>query len=478
MDDQHDEILVRRSRAEMDGGAARFEFERPGVRPSDVVSRPSRRWRLRWLFWVLLVLAIVGAVAWYYPRPESQPKTAGRSQFGGPVPVGVATVQKGDMPVTLTGLGTVTPLATVTVKTQINGYLTQVAFQEGQMVKKGDFLAQIDPRPYQVALEQAEGQLAKDQALLKNAQLDLVRYNTLVAQNSVATQTRDTQVSLVAQDQAAIKTDQAQVDAQKLNLVYAHIVSPVTGRVGLRQVDAGNYVQTSDANGIVIVTQLQPISVIFTLPEDNLPAVLKQLHAGASLAATAYDRTNTTELGKGNLETVDNQIDTTTGMVKLRAIFDNEQEILFPNQFVNVQLLVDTLRDTNIVPTAAIQHGAPGAFVYVVKPDQTAAVQQVKLGPGDGQHIAVLEGLQPGEKVVVDGSDRLREGAKVTLAATGSPGGTAPGAQQDKGQPQAASGQGASPPADPPAPADRRSAQPHAQRQDEGQGGGHRRNTQ
>jgi membrane fusion protein, multidrug efflux system len=188
------------------------------------------------------------------------------------------------------------------------------------------------------------------------------------------------------------------------------------------------------------------------------------LHAGASLAATAYDRTNTTELGKGNLETVDNQIDTTTGMVKLRAIFDNEQEILFPNQFVNVQLLVDTLRDTNIVPTAAIQHGAPGAFVYVVKPDQTAAVQQVKLGPGDGQHIAVLDGLQPGEKVVVDGSDRLREGAKVTLAATGSPAGTAPGAQQDKGQPQAASGQGASPPADPPTPADRRSAQPHAQR--------------
>jgi membrane fusion protein, multidrug efflux system len=464
MDDQHDEILVRRSRAEVDGGAARFEFERPGVRPGDVVSRPSRRWRLRWLFWVLLVLAIIGAVAWYYPRPETQPKTAGRSQFGGPVPVGVATVQKGDMPVTLTGLGTVTPLATVTVKTQINGYLTQVAFQEGQMVKKGDFLAQIDPRPYQVALEQAEGQLAKDQALLKNAQLDLVRYNTLVAQNSVATQTRDTQVSLVAQDQAAIKTDQAQVDAQKLNLVYAHIVSPVTGRVGLRQVDAGNYVQTSDANGIVIVTQLQPISVIFTLPEDNLPAVLKQLHVGASLAATAYDRTNTTELGKGNLETVDNQIDTTTGMVKLRAIFDNEQEILFPNQFVNVQLLVDTLRDTNIVPTAAIQHGAPGAFVYVVKPDQTAAVQQVKLGPGDGQHIAVLDGLQPDEKVVVDGSDRLREGAKVTLAATGSPAGTAPGAQQDKGQPQAASGQGASPPADPPAPADRRSAQPHAQR--------------
>ena len=442
MDDQHDEILVHRSRAEVDGDAARFEFDRSGVRPSDVVSRPRHRSRLRWLFWLLLVLAIIGAVVWYYHRPSEQPKTGGRNQFGGPTPVAVATVQKGDMPVTLTGLGTVTPLATVTVKTQINGYLTEVAFQEGRMVKKGDFLAQIDPRPYQVALEQAEGQLAKDQALLKNAQLDLQRYNTLVAQNSIATQTRDTQVSLVAQDQAAIKTDQAQVDAQKLNLVYAHIVSPVTGRVGLRQVDAGNYVQTSDPNGIVVVTQLQPISVIFTLPEDNLPAVMKQVHAGAALPVTAYDRTGTTELGKGRLETVDNQIDTTTGTVKLRAIFDNEQEILFPNQFVNVQLLVNTMKGVDIVPTAAIQHGAPGAFVYVVKPDQTAAVQKVKLGPGDGQQIAVLDGLQPGEKVVVDGSDRLREGAKVTLAAAGNPGDAAPAAQQIKGQ-QQGEGQGA-----------------------------------
>ena len=452
MDDQHDEILVHRSRAELDRDAARFEFERPGVRPIDVVERPSRRSWLRRLFWVLLVVAIIGAAVWYYPRPESQPKTGGRNQ--GPAPVAVATVQKGDMPVTLSGLGTVTPLATVTVKTQINGYLTEVAFQEGQMVKKGDFLAQIDPRPYQVALEQAEGQLAKDQALLKNAQLDLQRYNTLVAQNSIAKQTRDTQVSLVAQDQAAIKTDQAQVDAQKLNLVYAHIVSPVTGRVGLRQVDAGNYVQTSDPNGIVVVTQLQPISVIFTLPEDNLPAVMKQVHAGATLSVTAYERTGTTELGKGRLETVDNQIDTTTGTVKLRAIFDNEQEILFPNQFVNIQLLVDTLHDSDIVPRAAIQHGAPGAFVYVVKPDQTVAVQKVKVGPADGQNIAVLDGLQPGEKVVVDGTDRLREGAKVTMAGSGGEG-------HEPGEPKAAAGPGSPPPAD-----------------RQGQGGGRRRTAQ
>src|SRR6516164_8227452 len=298
MDDQRSEILPR-SRREIDGDVARFEFERPGLRPGDVVSRPARRSRLRWLFWMILVLAIIGAVVWYYPRPESQPKTAGRSQFGGPVPVALATVQKGDVPVTLTGLGTVTPLATVTVKTQISGYLTEVAFQEGQMVKKGDFLAQIDPRPYQVALEQAEGQLAKDQALLKNAQVDLQRYNTLVAQNSVATQTRDTQVSLVAQDEATVKADQAQIDAQKLNLTYCRIVSPVTGRVGLRQVDAGNYVQNSDPNGIVVVTQLQPISVIFTVPEDKLPEVMKRVRAGAILAVTAYDRTGATELATG-----------------------------------------------------------------------------------------------------------------------------------------------------------------------------------
>jgi multidrug efflux system membrane fusion protein len=322
------------------------------------------------------------------------------------------------MPVTLSQLGTVTPLAMVTVKTQISGYLVQVAFREGQMVNKGDFLAQIDPRPYQVALEQAQAQLAKDQALLKNAQLDLQRYNTLVSQNSIAKQTRDTQISLVAQYEATTKADQAQIDAQRLNLTYCRIVSPVTGRVGLRQVDAGNYVQTSDANGIVVVTQLQPISVIFTLPEDNLPEVMKRVRAGAVLPVTAYDRTGSTELAQGKLDTVDNQIDTTTGTVKLRAIFDNEQEVLFPNQFVNVKLLVNTLHDADIVPSAAIQRGAPGTFVYVVKPENTVGVQKVKLGPSDGQRIAVLSGLEPGENVVIDGTDRLRDGAKVTIAPT------------------------------------------------------------
>src|SRR5215469_8698767 len=464
MDDQRSEVLAPPERVRIDDDV---------VRPAHAEEVPRRRRSpFRPLLWLLLIVAIIGAAVWYFPRPQPQPKNGGRPAAGAPVPVSVAPVEKGDMPVTLSQLGTVTPLATVTVKTQISGYLTEVAFQEGQMVKKGDFLAQIDPRPYQVALEQAEAQLAKDQALLQNARVDLQRYNTLVAQNSIARQTRDTQVSLVAQYEATVKSDQAQIDAQKLNLTYCHIISPVTGRVGLRQVDAGNYVQTSDPNGIVVVTQLQPISVIFTMSEDNLPAVMKQVHGGASLSVTAYDRTGNTELGKGRLETVDNQIDTTTGTVKLRATFDNEQETLFPNQFVNVRLLVNTLKDADIVPTAAIQHGDPGSFVYVVKPDQTAAVQTVKLGPGDGQHIAVLEGLKPGQKVVVDGSDRLREGAKVTLA-------RAAGDHPDSGKPQAAAGDGSST-ADPAAAPAQQPDQPHVRQQGEGPtlGRGRRRDTQ
>jgi multidrug efflux system membrane fusion protein len=383
-----------------------------------------------------LAAAIVAAAIWNFPRPEPQPKNAGRPAAGAPVPVGVAPVETGDMPVTLSQLGTVTPLATVTVKTQLSGYLVQVAFREGQMVNKGDFLAQIDPRPYQVALEQAQAQLGKDQALLKNAQVDLQRYNTLVAQNSIAKQTRDTQVSLVAQDEATVKADQAQIDAQKLNLTYCRIVSPVTGRVGLRQVDAGNYVQTSDPNGIVVVTQLQPISVIFTLSEDNLPEVMKRVRAGAVLPVTAYDRTGATELAQGKLDTVDNQIDTTTGTVKSRAIFDNDQLVLFPNQFVNVKLLVNTLHDADVVPNSAIQRGAPGTFVYVVKPEKTVAVQKVKLGPSDGQRIAILSGLEPGESVVIDGTDRLHDGAKVTISSPQPAASAADGPPQPQDQQQ------------------------------------------
>jgi membrane fusion protein, multidrug efflux system len=444
MDDQHSEVLAPPGRLRVDHDGAR------PAEPGGVVSKSTRRSRLRPLLWLLLVAAIVAAGIRYFPWPDTQPKNSGRPPAGAPVPVGVAAVEKGNMPVTLSQLGTVTPLAMVTVKTQISGYLMQVAFKEGQMVNKGDFLAQIDPRPYQVALAQAEGQLAKDQALLKNAQLDLVRYNTLVAQNSVAKQTRDTQESLVGQNQATIKSDQAQIDAQKLNLTYCRIISPVTGRVGLRQVDAGNYVQTSDPNGIVVVTQLQPISVIFTLPEDNLPEVMKRVRAGATLPVTAFDRTGANEIAKGKLDTVDNQIDPTTGTVKLRAIFDNEQETLFPNQFVNVKLLVNTLPDADIVPNSAIQRGAPGTFVYLVKPDRTATVQKVKLGPSDGQRIAILSGLQPGDSVVIDGADRLRDGAKITVAPPAPPNGAAgQSASQQGGQEAVApAAQSSAPPQD------------------------------
>ncbi len=344
MDEQRTDIHPPEARAREERDPARRDAGDLVAEPGQTAARPRRRWR-RVIVWLLLLAAIIGAAVWFLPRLTHKPSPGGRAISTGAVPVGVATVAQGDMPVTLSGLGTVTPLATVTVKTQINGYLMSVGFQEGQRVKKGDFLAQIDPRPYQVALEQAEGQLGKDQASLNNAEIDLKRYTTLVAQNSIATQTRDTQAALVLQDRATIVSDKAAIDAQKLNLVYCHIISPVTGRVGLRQVDAGNYVQTSDANGIVVVTQTQPISVIFTLPEDNLPDVLKQLHAGATLQATAYDRTGTQKLDTGTLETVDNQIDTTTGTVKLRAIFNNPQEILFPNQFVNIKLLDRNLKE-------------------------------------------------------------------------------------------------------------------------------------
>jgi multidrug efflux system membrane fusion protein len=404
------------------------------AQPGPPPAAPRSGWRSAlWLVIVLLVVA--GAVAWVVLRAGKVSAPAGRFQSSGPMPVGTAKAEARDMAIELSGLGTVTPLATVTVKTQINGQLIDVAFKEGQIVNKGDLLAQIDPRPYQVALAQAEGQLAKDQALLKNAELDLTRYKTLVAQNSVARQTLDTQASTVQQARGTVQADQALVDTQKLNLTYCRIVAPTGGRVGLRQVDPGNYVQTSDANGIVVITQLQPISVIFTLPEDNLPAVLRRMHAGAALAVTAFDRTGTTRLDGGTLQTVDNQIDTSTGTVKLRAVFNNPEQILFANQFVNVKLLVDTMHGATTVPNAAIQRGAPGTFVYVVKPDDTVTAQPVSLGPSDNQRVAVTKGLEPGQAVVTDGADRLKDGAKVRLAEAGAPAAgaaTAPPAATDE----------------------------------------------
>lgn len=397
-----------------------IEFDDPALRGEPQhrsdrgESRPGRPLRLRPLLaWFLAALAAAGAI-YFLTRSSRQPQRA-RFAANAPVPVDVAAVTRGEMPVTISGLGTVTPLKTVTVETRVSGELMSVGFRQGQMVKKGQFLAQIDPRPYQVALEQAEGQLARDKALLANARHDLARYNRLVAQDSIARQTRDTQAALVKQDEATVLSDKAQIDAQKLNLTYAHIVAPITGMAGLRLVDPGNYLPANASTGIVVLTQMDPMSVIFTIPENSIAAVLKRLAAGATLEAKAYDQSGKTLLAVGRLFALDNQINTTTGTLSLRAIFPNPKEMLFPNQFVNVTLVVDTLHHALLVPNAAIQRGSPGTFVYVVAPNGGVKVAPVTLGPGAAQERVVLSGLEAGERVVVDGADQLRAGARVRV---------------------------------------------------------------
>jgi len=364
---------------------------------------------------VIGVLVAIGAATWWYLNRPAPQAPAGRPSTAIAIPVGAATAQKGDIDITLDELGTVTSLATVTIRSQISGYLTQVAFTEGQIVKQGDLLAQIDSRPYELALSQAEGQLARDQALLADARLDLARFQLLAKTNAIPKQQLDTQDALVKQDEGIVKSDQAMIGTAKLNIAYCHIVAPVNGRVGLRLVDQGNYVTPTDASGIVVITQLQPITVVFTVPEDNVPQILKRLHVNAKLTATAYDRSGNTKLATGSLLTLDNQIDVTTGTLKLKAQFANDDESLFPNQFVNIRLLVDALHDTTVVPTSAIQRGAPGTFVYLIKPDLTVTAQPVTLGPANGDRVSIASGLAPGDRVVVDGADRLREGAKVDV---------------------------------------------------------------
>jgi multidrug efflux system membrane fusion protein len=364
---------------------------------------------------ISLAAALLGAIGWavFHPRPEQSPQAGKRG--GGAIPVVNATVSQGDVPIVVNALGTVTPLATVTVKTQIAGQLQQVLFTEGQTVRKGDFLAQIDPRPYQAQLNQYVGQLAKDKALLAAAEIDLRRYKVLVAQDSIATQQLDTQTSLVAQYQGAVETDKALVENARLNLAYCHIVSPLTGRVGLRQVDPGNYVQTSDSNGIVVITQLQPMTVVFTVPEDSIQPIAKRGRAGDPLPVAVFDRSGSTQLALGKLLTLDNQIDATTGTVKLKAIFDNADESLFPNQFVNTVLQLDVLHGQMTIPSAAVQRGTPGAFVYVVQDDGAVTVRAIKTGPASGDMTSVQSGLSVGETIVTDGMDKLREGSTVIV---------------------------------------------------------------
>jgi multidrug efflux system membrane fusion protein len=385
-------------------------------------SKQAGAWRRRYL--PLLGLALAAGLAAglaYLHRSGADNAGPGRDGTGAgarvrPVPVVAQPVRRGDIQLHLTGLGTVTPRNTVTVRTQVDGQLMRVAFQEGQMVQAGELLAEIDPRPYQVQLLQAKGNLTRDQALLDNARVDLKRYRTLYHQDSGSQQQWDTQKALVEQYEGAVKTDQGQIESAQLQLTYCRITAPIPGRVGLRQVDPGNIVHASDTTGLVVITEVQPIFVVFTLPADELPAVLKQVRAGEKLPVEAYDRDQQARLATGFLLTLDNQIDTTTGTIRLKAEFPNEDDGLFPNQFVNARLLARTLHDATLLPTAAIQRGVQGTYVYVVGADQTVSARPVKLGPTEGELAAVETGLKSGELVVVDGADKLREGARVELA--------------------------------------------------------------
>jgi len=383
---------------------------------------PAAWWRRAWVW--LTVLCILGGTAYFVlARPEGGKPGAAQQSGGKPgmnamnrsQQVVAAAAKAGDINLYLNGLGTVVALNTVTVRTHVDGELSAVMFREGQMVRQGDLLAQIDPRPYQVQLAQAEGTMARDQALLKNAEADLERYRTLFEQDSIAKQQLDTQASLVRQYEGALKADQAQIDSAKLQLTYSRITAPISGRLGLRQVDVGNIVHTGDTNGIVVITQLQPVTVVFTLPEDNISAVMKKLHDSQKLTVDAYDRAGKTKLGSGTLLTVDNQIDPTTGTIKLKAQFANDDFSLFPNQFVNARMLLDVMREIILIPNAAVQRGTQGTFVYVVKDDNSVTVRTVKVGPTEGETAAIESGLSAGEIVVVDGTDKLREGAKVEI---------------------------------------------------------------
>jgi multidrug efflux system membrane fusion protein len=344
-----------------------------------------------------------------------------------PLPVVAVAARKANMDVNLRGLGTVIPVNTVTVRSQVSGQLLQVHFKEGQIVEAGTLLAEIDPRPFEVQLMQAEGQLARDEALLRNAESDLVRYKLLLSQDSIADQQVTTQASLVQQYKGAIKIDQGQIANAKLQLTYSRVIAPISGRIGLRLVDQGNMIQSNDVNGMAVITQLQPVTVVFSVPQDNLPAIMKRLRTGEVLPVDAYSQDGKAILAKGTLLAVDNQIDTTTGTVKLKAKFDNKNNGLFANQFVNVVMKVDILSGATVMPTAAIQRGSIGTFAYVVKEDKSVDVRPLQLGPTEGENVAVLSGLAPGEIVVVVGGDKLREGTKVAIVTNGAAGTPAQG---------------------------------------------------
>jgi membrane fusion protein, multidrug efflux system len=381
---------------------------------------PEHRSGWRWLW--LPVLALLALGVWRYgPKasallaPTPPPAKGGKKGGSGVVPVVAAKAWRGNIPVIITGLGSVTPIYTDVVKSRVDGQLMQVHYHEGDLVHQGDLLLEIDPRPYQVMLDQAEGQLIRDQATLDNAHVDLDRYTKLLAQNAIPEQQLATQKALVKQYEGVVKTDQAQIDNAKLDLVYCNITAPITGRVGLRLVDPGNIVHATDTNGLVVITQIDPISVIFTVAEDDLPVVLKKLAGGEHLVTEAWDRNNISKIGTGTLETVDNQIDPTTGSLRLRANFDNKANQLFPNQFVNVKLLVQTKAGVVLVPTAVIQRTTAATFVYAVQENHRVTVRQVTLGVTEGDNTEVTSGVEPGDVLVMTGVDKLAENTPVTV---------------------------------------------------------------
>jgi membrane fusion protein, multidrug efflux system len=425
-----------------------IEVPGPHGHPPQGPGKPKKR-GIIWILLLAIIAGVAGYAVWKAGQPGAIPQQAqgfgggggkgkkGRGGFAGlgPVPVVTAKVKRADVPVYLNGLGNVSGFYTATVKSRVDGQLMKVNFNEGDLVKEGQVLIEIDPRPYQVQLEQAQGTLAHDQALLDDAKLDLARYITLLEQDAIPKQQLDTQKALVAQYEGSIKQDQANVDAARLNITYSHVTAPITGNVGLRLVDPGNIVHAADANGMIVITQLQPIQVQFTIPEDSLPAVLKKMRAGIHLPVDAYTRDNATKLATGEFQTVDNQIDNTTGTAKLKAVFKNEDFALFPQQFVNIRLKVDTLTQRLVVPGVAVQNGQQGTFVYVVDPETSKIhLKTVQVGVTDQDIDEIVSGVSEGDQVVIDGADRLDEGTLVRVRKPGELDAIAAGSGRGRGR--------------------------------------------
>jgi membrane fusion protein, multidrug efflux system len=414
----------------------------PSTRSGRAPERSSGGKRLGWL-WIIVLALFVAAGVWYFRGSrESEAQNSGapgasgtgsQGRQGGPgngqgqftVPVVTATARKGDLPVYLNGLGTVTAFNTVTIRSRVDGQIVKINFQEGQYVHQGDALVEIDPRPFEVQLEQAEGQLAKDQAQLRDVNVDYQRFQLLFKEGVIPKQQLDTQQAQVGQFEGAIKADQAQIDNAKLQIVYSHITAPINGRIGLRLMDMGNIVHAADTSGLLVITQLQPISVIFSLPQDQLSQVLAKLNSKTPLPVDAFDRDDTTKIDSGKLLTIDNQIDTATGTYKLKAVFNNERNTLFPNQFVNIHLLADTKHNVTIVPSPAIQRGPQGTYVYLAQSNGTVKIQPITVSLVSGGNVGISAGLTPGDSVVVDGQDKLQDGSKIEARA---PSGAAPNA--------------------------------------------------